>query len=113
MLRTLAILACVVLVVALVVVAGSRIESMDVFGIRVEGVDVLAILVGTITGIALGVPVGLLLLAAMHNQEQKRASQAELERERSRHRARTWGPVVSITGLIESGEEDRPRRADN
>ena len=119
MLRTLAILACVVLVVALVVVAGSRIESMDVFGIRVEGVDVLAILVGTITGIAAGIPVSILLLVVMHNRGQKRANR-ELERERAAHRMSAWGPLIStngpsvhVIGLIESGEEDRPRRADN
>jgi len=92
-----------VFAVALAVVVGNRIENVDVF----------AILVGCITGVAAGIPVSLLLLIAMHNREQKRASRAELERARAANRLHSWGPMVSITGLIESGEEDRPRRADN
>ena len=98
--RTLAISASIIFSVALVVYIGSRADN---------GFRALSLVIACASGFILGVIVG----TVSSQREIQRQHQAELERERSRHRARTWGPVVSITGLIESGEEDRPRRADN
>jgi len=96
----LAILACIVFSVALTVYIGSRADN---------GFRALALVIACVSGFFVGVLVG----AVGSRRETQRQRQAELERERARYHARTWGPVVSITGLIESGEEDRPRRADN
>jgi len=98
--RTLAILACVVFAVALTVYIGSRAD---------DGFRALALVVACASGFFIGVLVG----AVGSRRETQRQRQAELERARAANRMHSWGPVVSITGLIESGEEDRPRRADN